>query len=179
MFSSLQNLSKNRRGPGQAEQFEEALAHIKFVVKLYKMQVESGNYFLHEHPAGATSWDTEEIRKMTQGTGVQITVADQCMYGLRTWSKDPKKLDKPARKRTKFMTNGVEIAEELKKRCDLKHEHQALVDGRAREAAQYPQELCVAIVKGLIKQIQVEAMQIRHLLSVTATDRISDPSVQD
>ena len=36
--------------------YNKAAEHIKFVFELYDMQVRSGRYFLHEHPATATSW---------------------------------------------------------------------------------------------------------------------------
>ncbi len=48
------------------------------------------------------------------------------------------------------------------------------MDGRAKDAAIYPDKLCRAIVVGLIKQLQVEAMQIKHLMTVTAVDTIQE-----
>ena len=66
MFSTLQNLSK-QTAKKQADR-EEAEEHLKFVCKLYKIQVENGRKFLHEHPVGATSWWVkciEEIKKWT------------------------------------------------------------------------------------------------------------------
>ena len=62
------------------------------------------------------------------------------MYGLTTWGKK-KGSRVPARKRTKFMTNSTYIAQELGRRCDGTHEHQALVSGRAKDAARYPEGL--------------------------------------
>ena len=41
----------------------EAIKHLHFVVSLYKLQLESGRHFLHEHPAGATSWTDEWIER--------------------------------------------------------------------------------------------------------------------
>ena len=34
----------------------EAVEHMRFVVRLYREQLDNGRYFLHEHPANATSW---------------------------------------------------------------------------------------------------------------------------
>ena len=68
-----------------------------------------------------------------------IQVADQCTYGLKTWSQDRRKKDRAAKKKRKFMTNCQEIAEELSRRCNGKHEHQPLLEGRAKQAAQYPE----------------------------------------
>ena len=80
MFSALQNLRKWNKKAG--EELEAAKEHIRFVVKLYKRQVEAGRWFLHEHPAGATSWQMAEVVKLSKELGVIINVADQCMYGL-------------------------------------------------------------------------------------------------
>ena len=65
MFSSLQNLKKYTRDPARfAEKVENAKKHIRFCVELYKMQIEGGRYFLHEHPRRATSWPMHEIMKL-------------------------------------------------------------------------------------------------------------------
>ena len=135
--------------------------------------------FLHEHPAQATSWDLIEIRKMAIREGVTVTVADQCMYGLKTWSENKKRYDTPARKRTKFMTNSPCIAEELSKRCKGKHVHQPLVDGRAKNAAIYPEPLCRAICVGLIRELENKVRQIRCLMSVKHSDKIRNEDVEE
>ncbi len=60
MFSPLQTLTpwtteKTRR-------WCEATEHIQFVVETYKMQMKAGRWFLHEHPAGASSRDLEYMK---------------------------------------------------------------------------------------------------------------------
>ena len=65
-----------------------------------------------------------------------------------------------AKKPTKFMTNPYHIANELGKRCDNSHIHQPLVDGRAKNAGKYPEGLCKAICRGLIKEQQRIAQQL-------------------
>ena len=109
---------------------------------------------------------------MVAKAGVTVQVADQCMYGLRTWGKDRNKKDTPARKRTKFMTNCPEIAEELRKRCSGRHIHQQLINGRAKEAGKYPEELCRAICRGLMRAMEMQVMNIRHLMTVSKEDAI-------
>ena len=109
MFSNLQALSgwsdeKQRR-------WCDAKEHVNFMVKIYQKQVEEGRWFLHEHPASASSWDLEEVRVLSKTVGVTITEADQCMYGL-TWVPNGK-LNKAGKKKTKFMTNSQEIAKML------------------------------------------------------------------
>ena len=73
------------------------------------------------------------------------------MYGLKTWGTSKSKLV-PAKKPTRFMTNSRALGKELSRRCDGKHEHQSLTDGRAASAARYPEELCRAICRGIVKE---------------------------
>ena len=82
MFSKLQNLSKDSQEKREAK--KEAEEHIQCVCKLYKMQVEGGREFLHEHPARGIIVgvaDNKQVRKIPH---VQVVMADQCMYGLKT-----------------------------------------------------------------------------------------------
>ena len=63
---------------------KEAIKHMKFVAKLYGMQADAGRLFLHDQPATATSWQLNCIKKLEEKEGVQITIADLCMFGLTT-----------------------------------------------------------------------------------------------
>eukprot|EP00972_Heterocapsa_arctica_P085543 12608343-Heterocapsa_arctica.AAC.1 len=56
-FSALQALSATRRDPEVVRrQVVEAEIHLRFCCELYELQIRCGDYFVHEHPAGATSW---------------------------------------------------------------------------------------------------------------------------
>ena len=149
MFSQLQNFKPWT--DGKQEKWQEHREHIAFMFKLYKRQMEEGRFFLHEHPAHATSWRLEEVTKLGDRKGVHIVTGDQCMFGLTTTRRGGRQVA-AARKRTKFMTNSYHIARELERSCDNTHQHQALVDGRAKEAERYPQGLCRAICRGFIKE---------------------------
>ena len=72
--------------------------------ELYKHQVKEGRWFLHIHPASATSWSLKEITDVMDMEGVDVTAADQCMFGLKTWGMDGKSWE-PAMKKTRFMSN--------------------------------------------------------------------------
>ena len=100
MFSQLQQLNKHK-GVERNQLMKQAEEHLKFVVKLYKTQWQEGRKFLHEHPAGATSWQFRVIQDLLKLKGVQTTIADQCMYGLKTWSTNRAIQDTPAQKKTK------------------------------------------------------------------------------
>ena len=99
------------------------------------------------------------------------------MYGLKTWSKDGNIKYISARTRTKFMTNSPCIAEELSRRCKGQHVHQQLMDGRAKEAAIYPEPLCRAICVGLIRDMRKETQQIRSIMAVRHDDKIQEEDV--
>ena len=57
------------------------------------------------------------------------------------------------KKDTGFMTNAPEIANELKQECPGGHRHVHLVNGRAKRAEVYPDELCYRVLVGLLKQM--------------------------
>ena len=103
---------------------------------------------------------------------VQVTVADQCMYGLVT--KGVGEQDTPARKKTKFMTNSPCIARELQRKCDGKHVHQPLVGGRAAGAARYPKGLCNAICRGLMEEMRRVKEGLKGLFTVRQGDKVEE-----
>ena len=117
MFSKMQ--ARNReRNEHRREEYEARLRkaekHMRFAVKMYRVQLEGGRYFIHEHPAEATSWRLPEIRRLWKEDGVKVVIADQCEYGLT--SKDEWG-EAPAKKPTRFMTNAWNVAEDLSTRC--------------------------------------------------------------
>ena len=64
------------------------------------------------------------------------------------------------------MTNSRSIGGRLRKKCVGKHVHQLLVDGRARDAARYPQALCLAICRGVAKEKMRRQLDIRAVMEV-------------
>ena len=76
MFSQLQALNMGKDPEKYQEKLRKAERHIQFVVKLYRAQMDGGRYFIHEHPAGATSWRLPCVRKLWKGAGVRAVVAD-------------------------------------------------------------------------------------------------------
>ena len=61
----------------------EADVHMRFVCSLYIEQLERGDYFLHEHPMGASSWKLPCIQNIMRMSGVATSVCDQCQYGAQ------------------------------------------------------------------------------------------------
>ena len=86
-------------------------AHLEFCVKLYELQVRSGRFFVHEHPAGATSWQLDCVRKLLDEASVARVNGDQCQYGQADES------GRPIRKATGWMSNSSEVLRMLEKKC--------------------------------------------------------------
>ena len=127
--------------------------------------MDEGRAFLHENPAHAKSWALPCIRKLMRNQGVHVVEADQCMFGLKTWGSSKSQL-MLAKKPTRFMTNSQVLGRELNRRCDKSHEHQPLLDGRAKDAARYPPGLCRAICRGISKENMLRACGLSAMLSI-------------
>ena len=158
VFSSLQAMNAPRRDPAVVHrEYVQAMVHLRFVCELYEQQMAEGRYFLHEHPANATSWQEPCIQSVAQTDGVETTVMDQCQYGQATEAGEP--IMKP----TKWMTNAPCLASSLGKRCkgrggacsrEKGGRHQ-VVQGRAmcKKSQQYSFELCKSILMGCRRQL--------------------------
>ena len=83
----------------------KAVLHIKFCLKLFKLQRARGAYFSMEHPAYADSWELDCVEDFRKSEGVMTSAADQCMYGLVTTGPLPDKEPLAAKKPTLFMSN--------------------------------------------------------------------------
>ena len=162
-FSQLQTLNPDT--PQKRKNLKEGEDHMRCMISIYKMQVEEGRIFLHEHPSHAKSWHMKEVRSLMATQGVALVEADQCMYGLKTWSANGAKLSL-AKKPTIFMTNSRAMGRELERKCNGAHEHQPLLDGRASAAARYPQGLCRAICRGIVKAKMEREKGIRAVMEI-------------
>ena len=83
-FPALQNRSRERMGEERWKEVTvRATIHLEFVCSLYKEQIARDDYFLHEHPATATSWSLKCIGEVMAIRGVSCTTGDMCAYGMR------------------------------------------------------------------------------------------------
>ena len=88
------------------------MEHIKFVFELYDMQVRSGRYFLHEHPAQATSWRLPVVTEFcARYPHLYAVTADMCQFGLTT--PGPRGEEMPVKKPTRWLTNSPSLTEIL------------------------------------------------------------------
>ena len=128
------------------KRMEEARVHLKFTCEIYNDRHRRGKWFLHEHPALATSWGELSIKKILKLSGVDSIRADQCKFGLVTPSDGG---PKPALKPTRFMSKSPEMLMHPSRKCDRIRKHQPLVSGRCAAAAFYPRGLVRAILRGI------------------------------
>ena len=62
--------------------YQQGLSHLEYAVQLYWEQISRGRFFIHEHPATATSWGLPLIRELERHPGVQIVTGDMCRWGM-------------------------------------------------------------------------------------------------
>ena len=90
--------------------------------------------------------------------------ADQCRYGAKV--RFGRFVGTSIMKPTGFMSNSQEILNMLTLRCLGDHEH-AVCSGRvAKEAAQYPQGLVKAIIKGMVRQMKKDGNIIEGCVGI-------------
>ncbi len=108
-FCTWQGLNDHRRDAGVVHrEHVQAMVHLRFVCELYRDQVNEGRYFLHEHPAGASSWTEECVEEVAQLEEVDTVIGDRCQYG-----QEEEVSGDPLKKPTKWMSNSHCILEAL------------------------------------------------------------------
>ena len=126
---------------------KEARELLRFSCSLYKKQIDGGRVFLHEHPANATSWQTQEISAVIDLEGVVSRRLDMCRYDLTTIDNDGNK--RHVLKPTIILTNSEILGNHLSRRCFGEHKHAHLKGGdRCAKAAVYTSTFCNAVVEG-------------------------------
>jgi hypothetical protein len=133
--------------------------HLSLCIERYRRQIKKKRYFLHEHPAGADSWDEEEMQRLQQEPDVFTVAGPMCACGMSIHAK--RKGSGLVYKDTKWVTNSPEIAEVLDQHCRNRrggpiHRHVALIGGLAKLAEAYPDELVVLVLEGLRRQMKAD-----------------------
>ena len=171
-LSTMQNLSKGKRDPKVVEKERKAAEeHVKFCVRMYKLQLDGKRFFVHEHPVGASSWQMSEMIELIARDGVDVVSVDMCQFGMKTVGKDG---EGPARKRTKIASNSKEVLKRVGRKCPNSggpgepHKHVHLESGKTRQAQVYPREFCRAVCEGVAaeKRIQALGLEAKPLLSM-------------
>ena len=161
-FSTWQRINNGIRDPMVvAAERKRAVMHLEFSIELYREQLRHGRYFLHKHPAYATSWQEAAMRGFMGEIGVVTATCDQCLYGCKAVDGSPVK------KPTMFLTNAPELAKRLRSRCTGKNgdcsrpgggQHTQCRGKTARMAAVYDFKLCRAILVGFRDQLRHDGL---------------------
>ena len=127
---------------------------------------------MHEHPEGATSWKEKLVVEMASLEGVDIATVDMCALGMRV---DTGKLQGPARKRTRILSNSREVLKRVAVSCpnlgedrSAHHVHVPLESGRAKRCQVYPREFSRRVCEGIAaeKRLRLLGMVSRPLMEL-------------
>ena len=130
-----------------ARRIKAGRIHLRFCAELYRMQLAAGRHFLHEHPSGASSWQVRQIAQLLDHPKVHSVVSHQCMFGLVSSKADGSQM--PSMQPTRFMASSTQMIDQLSCKCDRRHTHRHLEGKLAADAAFYPLELIVSILRGI------------------------------
>ena len=173
-FSTWQYLNRAKQGKEPEEvrrEMARATMHVDFMAELMELQIGGDRFFLYEHPAYATSWECESIKRLMKFPGVNKVVSDQCQHGLR--ARRGAQQGDPIKKPTGFMSNSEVLLKELQRRCTGKkglcsngRKHAPCSGGNARDAQVYSRELCEAVLRGMQAQLRQMGMLQSGILGI-------------
>ena len=156
-FSPLQNLNKGKRSDEENAAIEaEGKTHLHNAVDGYLEQHRNGRFFLHEHPANASSWKDEKVIRLQDLDGVHTVQGPMCRWDMV--SEDSQGVGY-VKKDTKYITNSEEVARILNGSCSGTHRHVHLINGRAKFAQKYPPKMAAAILRA----IKIELGKVKEL----------------
>ena len=143
----------------------EGTKHLHFNVTIARMQLQAGRHFLFEHPLRASSWDDSWMVNLMKHKKVHVGHCHQCQYGAT--ALDSSGVRHPVLKPTKWMSSSPHVIQRLTAKCSRDHDHLPLQGKNLAEAAFYPQELILAILRGIRDTYDAEASQTDLIDSVT------------
>ena len=119
-------------------------------MQLYWEQISRGRFFLHEHPATATSWGLPLVKELERHPGVQIVTGDMCRWGM-TLDKDASGEEAVKFQETYQMDDEfTHFSKLLQACCNGQHEHERLEgSSRTKQAESYP----VSLVKAILNKV--------------------------
>ena len=152
-FSVLQGLNDPNK---QKEALLIGIKHLKFCCAVYQWQLDRGKHFLHEHPWGASSWKLGCVKKLVDSPGVVVVRSDQCQFGQKAWHRRPEGEweERPARKRTGWMTSLPKLAQALEVECPGLHAHARMLSGTSKATERYPPKLVAVILREIAKHVR-------------------------
>ena len=91
-----------------------------------------------------------------------------CSHDMFVETPEGKKL---AYKPTGWMSNSIHILKQVAIKCTGGHEHARLTQGRAASAAVWPEGLCLAILRGLRKQLKHDGIMKDNVIGTICEDQ--------
>ena len=135
-----QGINERNLAPERDEALrKEAVKHLHFIAILYKLQLDAGRHFVHEHPTGATSWNDEWIQRLRGHPSADVVTSDLCEYGLLT--PESNGIPTNAKKPKRWTSSSPHMLKRRSRRCNGDHNHQHLNGGKAEAAEDYPIEV--------------------------------------
>ena len=145
-FSNMFRL--NERMQDSREQVrtqENALEFLEVAMWVALTQHQAGRKFLFEHPAYASSWNTEMVSFVAGLEGVTLVTVDLCTLGMA--EKD----ERSHRRTTTLVTNDTLVADTFRPyRCARDHNHVSSAGGRrSRGAQEHDRQFCEVLIAAL------------------------------
>ena len=175
-FSALQSFGFGKLDEDeQLRRMSNAMIHIKFAVELCLKQYAGGRLFLFEHPAGASSWDSEALKMLVELEGAFKVNFDFCALDMMVGDKPGGEKKYPVKKRTSIVTNSHAIATVIREaQCPGDHVHAHAINGKASECQEYTPKFCRLICEGIKRELDIIEWRNR----ICSSYNISKPFAQ-
>ena len=122
-----------------------------YAIEACEKQAKIKNIFVYEHPAGAKSWKRASVVRLRGMKEVYEVNLNMCEFGMQPEDRDGVGL---VYKPTRLLAISFVIAELMSRKCNGKHRHVRLVNGRVEKAAVYLNKFCDVLLKALEVEIK-------------------------
>ena len=155
MFSQLMNTNWARMDPAVVKaRWQEAMVLLKFALDVARFMIDTGGYFILEHPTGASSWRLPDVQALIAMPSAYLVAFHQCRFNLRAPISGL-----PIRKSTRLLTNSSIVASAFDHvYCQCCGPHKTIQGSEgpyklSKHCEQYPAELCDALLIALNQQL--------------------------
>ena len=141
------------------ERRKEQRVLLEFVRAVAKHRLERGRLVLLENPWSSDGWEQKELEEVLTHPDMEFVRVDQCEFGLMDAESGLRHL-----KPTGLAGNGGVMMRRLSRRCSGQHPHERLegsnaFGSRTRQAGQWPEELCRAVLEGAAEEFEARGAE--------------------
>ena len=156
----------------------EARTHLEFSAEIYRMQIDEGRYFLHEHPSTASSWRYGCMQRSIVNPYVGSIVSHMCHYGMVQKYDDG--TGKHVKKPIRWLSNPPcpeQIGQEMRRTSRSCSTSRREIEGRPGLSGYvtYARQSC----KGLKKQLQCDGVISERFLGSVEPDEEPVDVIED